>query len=130
MPAAGCRRELPRAGRGRLCNDGMDLSSRGQVCFKPASRSFRPAWVKPIWVIISPRSVDRVSKNPQNETDCCQFEEDSARWGAAATSLKETNSDLRRRNEYLTALHETAIGLLNLLDKEELLETILYQAAL
>ena len=41
--------------------------------------------------------------------------------GEAATSLKESNSDLRRRIEYLTALHETAIGLLDLLDKEELL---------
>lgn len=69
-------------------------------------------------------------KNPQNETDCCQFEKRLCEMGAAATSLKETNSDLRRRNEYLTALHETAIGLLDLLDKEELLETILYQAAL
>ncbi|MFZ1956078.1 MAG: GAF domain-containing protein, partial [Desulfobacterales bacterium] len=71
-----------------------------------------------------------MSKNPQNENDCCQFEKRLREMEAAVTSLKETNSDLRRRNEYLTALHETAIGLLDLLDKEELLETILYQAAL
>ena len=44
--------------------------------------------------------------------------------------MDECNSDLIRRNEYLTALHETAIGFLDLLDKEELLETILYRAVL
>ncbi len=44
--------------------------------------------------------------------------------------MKKGRSDLLRRNEYLTALHETAIGLLDLLDKDELLETILYRAAL
>jgi PAS domain S-box-containing protein len=74
--------------------------------------------------------VDRVPKNLQNETDCWQFEKRLREMGEAATSFKEANSDLRRRNEYLTALHKTAIGLLDLLDKEELLETILYQAAL
>ncbi len=74
--------------------------------------------------------VNRVPKNPQNETDYCQIEKRSREMGEAATSLKESNSDLRRRIEYLTALHETAIGLLDLLDKEELLETILYRAAL
>ena len=71
-----------------------------------------------------------MTKNPQNETDCCQIEKRSRAMGEAADSLKESNSDLRRRIEYLTALHETAIGLLDLLDKEELLETILYRAAL
>jgi PAS domain S-box-containing protein len=52
-----------------------------------------------------------------------ELEEETARLRAARTVLK-------RENQYLTALHETAIGLLDLLDKEELLETILYRAAL
>jgi len=70
-----------------------------------------------------------VPKNPQNDTDGCRIEKRSRVVGEAATGLKESNSDLRRRIEYLTALHETAIGLLDLLDKEELLETILYRVA-
>lgn len=44
--------------------------------------------------------------------------------------LRARQRVLRRRNEYLTALHETAIGLLDLLGTEELLEAILYRAAL
>jgi PAS domain S-box-containing protein len=44
--------------------------------------------------------------------------------------LKQLEQKLLRRSDYLTALHETAIGLIDLLDKEELLETILYRAAL
>ena len=69
-------------------------------------------------------------KNPQTDTDGCRIEIRSSEVGEMAIGLKENNSDLRRRNAYLTALHETAIGLLDLLDKEELLETILYRAAL
>jgi PAS domain S-box-containing protein len=42
--------------------------------------------------------------------------------------LSETAS-LRRQNEYLNALHETSLGLIDRLDKEELLEAILQQAA-
>jgi PAS domain S-box-containing protein len=74
--------------------------------------------------------VKRVPENPQKDTDGCRIEKRSREVGEAATGLKESNSDLRRRNAYLAALHETAIGLLDLLDKEELLETILYRAAL
>ena len=44
--------------------------------------------------------------------------------------LKQLEQKYRRRDDYLSALHETAIGLIDLLDKEELLETILYRAAL
>ncbi len=36
---------------------------------------------------------------------------------------------LRRQNEYLWALHETALGLIDRLDKEELLEAVLNRAA-
>ena len=36
---------------------------------------------------------------------------------------------LRRQNEYLTALHETSLGLIDHLDKEELLEAVLQRAA-
>ena len=43
--------------------------------------------------------------------------------------LKQTEAALRRKNEYLTALHETSLGLIDRLDKEELLETILHRAA-
>ena len=35
--------------------------------------------------------------------------------------VKQTEKTLRRQNEYLTALHETSIGLIDHLDKEELL---------
>ena len=52
-----------------------------------------------------------------------ELEEQNAR-------LKQLQRQYRRRDETLTALHETAIGLIDLLDKEELLETILYRAAL
>ncbi len=41
------------------------------------------------------------------------------------TQAEET---LRRQNEYLTALHETSIGLIDHLDKEELLEAVLQRA--
>ena len=43
--------------------------------------------------------------------------------------LRETVRLLRRKNEHLTALHETSLGLINRLDKEELLEVILQRAA-
>ena len=43
--------------------------------------------------------------------------------------LRETEETLRRQNEYLTALHETSLGLIDHLDKEELLEAILLRAA-
>jgi PAS domain S-box-containing protein len=42
--------------------------------------------------------------------------------------VNETAS-LRRENEYLKALHETSLGLIDRLDKEELLEAILQRAA-
>ena len=37
---------------------------------------------------------------------------------------------LRRENEYLTALHETSLGLIDRLDQEKFLEAILQRAAL
>ncbi len=43
--------------------------------------------------------------------------------------LKQAQETLRRKNEHLTALHQTAIGLIDRLDKEELLEAILLRAA-
>ena len=43
--------------------------------------------------------------------------------------LREAESALCRKNEYLTALHETSLGLIDRLDKEELLEAILERAA-
>jgi PAS domain S-box-containing protein len=44
-------------------------------------------------------------------------------------ALRKAEESLRRQNEYLTALHETSLGLINRLDKEELLEAILFRAA-
>ena len=37
---------------------------------------------------------------------------------------------LRRQNNYLTALHETSLGLIDHLDKEKLLEAVLQRAAM
>jgi nitrate/nitrite-specific signal transduction histidine kinase len=42
--------------------------------------------------------------------------------------VNEAEKTLRRQNEYLTALHETSIGLIDHLDKEELLEAVLQRA--
>ena len=42
--------------------------------------------------------------------------------------VKQAEKTLRRQNEYLTALHETSIGLIDHLDKEELLEAVLQRA--
>jgi PAS domain S-box-containing protein len=44
-------------------------------------------------------------------------------------ALRKAEEALRRQNEYLTALHETSLGLIDRLDKEELLEAILLRAA-
>ncbi len=44
--------------------------------------------------------------------------------------VKQADEILLRQNEYLTALHETSIGLIDHLDKEKLLETILQRAAM
>ncbi|MGD8650888.1 MAG: hypothetical protein PVI96_06450, partial [Desulfobacterales bacterium] len=44
-------------------------------------------------------------------------------------ALREVEAALHRQNEYLTALHETSLGLIDRLDKEELLEAILERAA-
>lgn len=43
--------------------------------------------------------------------------------------LKALEQHLRRENEHLSALHETALSLIDRLDKEELLEAILLRAA-
>ena len=44
--------------------------------------------------------------------------------------LESEQAALTRQNEYLSALHETSLGLIDKLDKEELLEAILERAAL
>jgi PAS domain S-box-containing protein len=44
--------------------------------------------------------------------------------------LGQAEQALRRKNEYLAALHETSLGLIDRLDKEELLEAILQRAAM
>jgi PAS domain S-box-containing protein len=67
---------------------------------------------------------------PQNKPIYIQLEQRVKELEDEAARLMKTETAFRRRNEYLTALHETAIGLINVLDKAELLETILYRAAL
>ena len=44
--------------------------------------------------------------------------------------LQKAETALRQENEYLAALHETSLGFMDLLDKEELLESILNRACL
>ena len=67
---------------------------------------------------------------PQNKPIYFQLEQRVKELEDETARLMQTEKAFRRRNEYLTALHETAIGLIDVLDKEELLETILYRAAL
>ncbi|HHP7236581.1 MAG TPA: PAS domain S-box protein [Desulfobacterales bacterium] len=67
---------------------------------------------------------------PQKKPIYTQLEQRVKELEEEVTLLRARQRDLRRRSEYLTALHETSIGLLDLLDTEELLETILYRAAL
>ncbi|MBW2590881.1 MAG: GAF domain-containing protein, partial [Deltaproteobacteria bacterium] len=43
--------------------------------------------------------------------------------------LDESEKSAKRQNEYLTALHETSVGLINRLDRKELLESVLNRAA-
>jgi len=43
--------------------------------------------------------------------------------------LRESEKSALRQNEYLTALHETSVGLINRLDRKELLESVLNRAA-
>jgi PAS domain S-box-containing protein len=45
-------------------------------------------------------------------------------------AFRQAIAEVRRQNEYLSALHETSLGLIDRLDKEELLENILQRAAL
>lgn len=68
------------------------------------------------------------------ETTASQFKPDELmhkieRLEQQIHELREAGQALRRKNEHLTALHETSLGLINHLDKEELLEAILYRAA-
>ena len=44
--------------------------------------------------------------------------------------IKQAEKTLDRQNHYLTALHETSLGLIDHLDKEKLLEAILQRAAM
>ncbi len=60
-------------------------------------------------------------------------EEFSERVGELENELrdvKQAEETLRRQNEYLTALHETSLELIDHLDKEELLEAVLQRAAM
>ena len=43
--------------------------------------------------------------------------------------LRDAERAIQRQNEYLSALHETALGLIDKLDTQELLQTILERAA-
>ena len=67
---------------------------------------------------------------PQRKPIYIQLEQRAKELEDEVLGLRRLKTVLRRQNEFLTALHETAIGLLHLLDTEELLETILYRAAL
>ena len=69
-------------------------------------------------------------KIPQPKPIFDQLEQRVQELEAENARLKQMERQYMRRDDYLTALHETAIGLIDLLDKEELLETILYRAAL
>ncbi len=66
-------------------------------------------------------SVDRLKAD--------QFVRKTHRLEKEIGDLKKTLQALRRKNEHLTALHETSLGLIDRLDKEELLEVILNRAA-
>ncbi len=59
-----------------------------------------------------------------------QLERRTAALEREVYQLKRAEKMLRRQNEYLTALHETSLGLIDRLDKEELLEAVLQRAAL
>ena len=69
-------------------------------------------------------------KIPQKKPIYVQLEQRVAELEEELALLRQREKFFRHQNEYLTALHETAFGFLDLLDKEELLETILYRAAL
>jgi len=59
---------------------------------------------------------DTVQRAGELETELCD--------------VRQAEKALRRQNEYLTALHETSLGLIDHLDKEELLEAVLQRAAM
>ena len=65
--------------------------------------------------------------------DIKQSYEDLVRQNAALTQelgrLKAAEEAFHRQNDYLKTLHETSLGLIDKLDKEELLENILERAA-
>ena len=58
-----------------------------------------------------------------------QFVQKTQRLEREIDDLKKVQQALRRKNEHLTALHETSLGLIDRLDQEELLEAILIRAA-
>jgi PAS domain S-box-containing protein len=69
-----------------------------------------------------------LDKNPEN----MNYEKLTERAGELESEMlavRQTAEALRRQNEYLTALHETSLGLIDHLDKEELLEAVLQRAA-
>jgi PAS domain S-box-containing protein len=56
------------------------------------------------------------------------LENESAFLKTEIQRLQKAEKLLRQQNEYLSALHETALGFMDLLDKEELLKSILNRA--
>jgi PAS domain S-box-containing protein len=58
-----------------------------------------------------------------------KFVFETQRFEKEIRALKKVEQALRQKNEHLTALHETSLGLIDRLDKEELLEVILNRAA-
>ncbi len=69
---------------------------------------------------------DQISNKPTYET----LEKKIGRLEKESQKLKLAEKAVRRQNEYLTAMHETSLRLTDRLDRKELLESILYRAAL
>jgi len=70
--------------------------------------------------------LDLKTEKPTDE----QLEQRTAALEREVYKLKRAERKLHRQNEYLTALHETSLGLIDRLDKEELLEAVLHRAAM
>ena len=62
------------------------------------------------------------------ENRIVHYEQLQETWRATEAKLKKTESALRRRNEYLEALHTASLGLIKRLDADELLEVIMLRA--
>jgi len=67
----------------------------------------------------------------KTQTSTCEtLEQKAGRLERELFDARQVGETLRRQNEYLTALHETSLGLIDHLDKEELLEAVLQRAAM